>query len=209
MTGLQISTTTGNNDREGPLEQPLIEFAQGSAPRLLDRDGAFSQSRGRWRVSNSDSRTRTNPPGSARQRRAIAASVGTLVGGEDGPSPFEVLPPRSERSPISTSLSVIKRLCCRCYKSDNQQGTIPRRCWDDWFHTLSYTPTCVLMLGIFIAYFVTIVLFAGMYLTINKVGGSNANNEGATISNANYCGMDINNHMEGEFWVAQVIGSNL
>ena len=204
MMGLQTSTT-GNNGRHGPLEQPLIECAQGSAPRLLDRDGAFSQSRGRWRVSNSDSRSRTHPPGLARQRRAIAASVGTLIGGEGGASPFEVLPPLSERSPNSTSLSFINRLCCGCYKSDNEQGTIPRRCWDDWFHTLSYTPTCILMLGIFIAYFVTIILFAGMYLTINKVGGGYVNNEGATISNANYCGMDINNHMEGEFWGAQVV----
>ena len=56
------------------------------------------------------------------------------------------------------------------------------------------------MFGIFIAYFFTIVVFAEMYLTINKVGAGYVNNEGATISNANYCGMDINNHMEGEFY---------
>lgn len=68
--------------------------------------------------------------------------------------------------------------------------------------TLSYTPTCILMFGIFIAYFITIVIFAGLYLTVNKVGsptdffiGSGAKNAEATSS---FCGMDINNHMEGK-----------
>jgi hypothetical protein len=62
------------------------------------------------------------------------------------------------------------------------------------------------MLGIFIAYFVTIVLFAGMYLTINKVGAAYVDREGNTVSDAKYCGMDINNHMEGEFWGANFFG---
>ncbi len=77
------------------------------------------------------------------------------------------------------------------------------------------------MLGVFIAYFVTIVVFAGLYLTVNKVGerynhpidggsgggggssGPNGGGEGgmeyenmADVSS--FCGMDINNHMEGE-----------
>ena len=80
------------------------------------------------------------------------------------------------------------------------------------------------MLGVFIAYFVTIVIFAGLYLTVNKVGerynnqgdidgggggdgggGPNGGAEGgmkyenmdmADVSS--FCGMDINNHMEGE-----------
>jgi hypothetical protein len=62
------------------------------------------------------------------------------------------------------------------------------------------------MLGIFIAYFVTIVLFAGMYLTINKVGAAYEDSEGNTVSDAKYCGMDINNHMEGELWGAIFVG---
>jgi hypothetical protein len=72
--------------------------------------------------------------------------------------------------------------------------------------TISYTPTCVLMLGIFVAYFVTIVLFAGMYLTINKVGAAYVDSEGNTVSDAKYCGMDINNHMEGESWGLTLTG---
>jgi hypothetical protein len=60
------------------------------------------------------------------------------------------------------------------------------------------------MLGIFVAYFFTIVIFAGMYLTINKVGSGYS--AGVTVSDAKYCGMDIDNHMEGEFWGAIFVG---
>ena len=83
------------------------------------------------------------------------------------------------------------------------------------------------MLGVFIAYFVTIVVFAGLYLTVNKVGerynhgdidgggggdgnpnggggggGPNGAEGGMEYENmadvSSFCGMDINNHMEGE-----------
>ena len=74
------------------------------------------------------------------------------------------------------------------------------------------------MLGVFIAYFVTIVIFAGLYLTVNKVGerynhgdidgggggggGPNGEEGGMEYENmadvSSFCGMDINNHMEGE-----------
>ena len=118
----------------------------------------------------------------------------------------------------------------------------PRRCWDDWFHNLSYQPTCLLLMGVFAAYFVTIVAFAGLYLTVNEVGkryaggghgtdglalgsemagvdgtdvglgahvdysvdgpGSTSRLLSADTSDAEvppeFCGMDINNHMEGE-----------
>ena len=91
------------------------------------------------------------------------------------------------------------------------------------------------MLGVFVAYFVTIVIFAGLYLMVNKVGehynpaadvpdgngGSGGNPptmnyneltaETLAVAGAeggedvimadvgsSFCGMDINNHMEGE-----------
>jgi hypothetical protein len=90
------------------------------------------------------------------------------------------------------------------------------------------------MLGVFVAYFVTIVIFAGLYLMVNKVGehynpaavpadggggGENpptnyeltaetlavAGAEGGVGGDvimadvgSSFCGMDINNHMEGE-----------
>lgn len=73
------------------------------------------------------------------------------------------------------------------------------------------------MLGVFVAYFITIVIFAGLYLAVNKVGmyyGNSTNGDAFTIGEEggmndlslgagagdveSFCGMDINNHMEGE-----------
>lgn len=77
------------------------------------------------------------------------------------------------------------------------------------------------MLGVFVAYFITIVIFAGLYLAVNKAGvyynGDGANtptplfevekenslslgagtNDGDVSS---FCGMDINNHMEALYF---------
>ena len=69
------------------------------------------------------------------------------------------------------------------------------------------------MLGVFVAYFVTIVLFAGLYLAVNKAGeyygnvpatdggggaGLSLGSDTGDAEVASFCGMDINNHMEGE-----------
>ena len=103
------------------------------------------------------------------------------------------------------------------------------------------------MLGVFVAYFVTIVIFAGLYLMVNKVGEHynpaaavpdgngggdgnpptmNYNDELTTETLAvtgaegggdvimadvgsSFCGMDINNHMEGECHDENYFASNL
>lgn len=71
------------------------------------------------------------------------------------------------------------------------------------------------MMGVFFAYFVTIVLFAALYLTVNKVGsyyGDDGTNGGGgdfglslgsdtnDIDVPSFCGMDINNHMEALYF---------
>jgi len=73
------------------------------------------------------------------------------------------------------------------------------------------------MLGVFVAYFVTIVIFAGLYLAVNKAGEYYGNvpatdgGGGADLSLgsstgdgdvevASFCGMDINNHMEALYF---------
>ena len=90
----------------------------------------------------------------------------------------------------------------------------------DWFHTISDMPTCILVLGVFTAYFITIVIFAGLYLTVNKVGiyydGDDSGTHGfdtnlftseendlnliETSGDPSFCGMDINNHMEALYF---------
>ncbi|KAL7531952.1 hypothetical protein ACHAXR_004329 [Thalassiosira sp. AJA248-18] len=189
------------------LEQPLLTSGSSTSmtePRILDRDGTFSQSRGRWSVSSTNARSQAF--GSARQRRAGAATTNANAatlssGGPHGVAPSPRRPPNSP-PPLC---------CCR----GNDQPRLGRRCWDDWFHSLSYTPTCILMLGVFVAYFITIVIFAGLYLTVNKVGmhyaesdtngggGGNDMSLGSGTGDVDipsFCGMDINNHMEALYF---------
>ncbi|KAL9185304.1 hypothetical protein ACHAXT_003081 [Thalassiosira profunda] len=197
------------------LEAPLLAGSGGSAaaaPRILDRDGTFSQSRGRWSVANTNSRSSAGF-GAARQRRAAAPSASSP--GDDG------WDDNSSNAPRGVSPSITRRpqhapnannSCC-CAPAEHPG----RRCWDDWFHTLSYTPTCILMFGVFVAYFITIVIFAGLYLTVNKVGsyygGSGTNHgggeqndiklgdgDGGDVDISSFCGMDINNHMEALYF---------
>ena len=162
-------------------------------------------------------------------------------------------PVRSFLFSIKSSLSSCLRSACPasatgcCVPPADDEP--PRRCWDDWFHNLSYQPTCLLLMGVFAAYFVTIVVFAGLYLTVNEVGkryaggghgtdgleldmsggaelaGVDGSGLGLGLTHAEsgsvggtgatsrflsadtndaevppeFCGMDINNHMEGEF----------
>lgn len=182
-------------------------------------------------MSNTVSRSQQQQQafGSARQRRSTpAAPASNAHVTSPAGVPYGVAP-SMVRSPASPPPSFWDRMCC-CCKAENYAGLTPRRCWDDWFHTLSYTPTCILMLGVFTAYFITIVVFAGLYLTVNKVGehyGDNTNggegkddmalyygdstNGGEDVdlslgSGANdvevssFCGMDINNHMEALYF---------
>ena len=166
------------------LASPLISSSAVPHPRILDREGAFSQSRGRWSVSL----------GSTRQRRSSAAAAAAANNADSAVLSGVGAPPRPP--PDSGGPS-----CCLGGGND-----LRRRCWDDWFHTLSYTPTCILMFGVFVAYFITIVIFAGLYLAVNKVGtyyehgethGENYMITGE-VDGTSFCGMDINNHMEGE-----------
>lgn len=128
------------------LEEPLLSSSGPgiSGPRILDRDGTFSQSRGRWSVSNTVSRSQAT--GSTRQRRPIAASAtssanvttptaAATVGG--GTVPYGVASSLPRRPP-SPPPSFWDRLCCRyngitCCNGDGHSALTPRRCWDDWF----------------------------------------------------------------------------
>ena len=166
-----------------------------SSHRILDRDGAFSQSRGRWHVSNY--------AGSVQRRRFVDNNIddatATASSSEYNSSLVELGDGGSPRTTTTTMKYSPRRLMCvwdrlRCCVTN--QDYISRRCWDNWFHNLSYQPTCILILLIFIAYFITIVIFAGIYLFMNTIGvrvrGEYKQHE--------YCGMDIHNYMEALYF---------
>lgn len=122
------------------LEQPLLspsttapsEVEISSGPRILDRDGDFSQSRGRWRVSNINSRSRISA-GSVRQRYFGRAANATALSENSSESL-----PRRPHSPPPTYLDRLfcrsnVYCCCCCREAHHKPRLTPRRCWDDWF----------------------------------------------------------------------------
>ena len=266
----------------GGLHRPLLPPADGEArplsplaphasdevetPRILDRDGRFSQSRGRWSVSSARHRRgRAGPdPGlpaavSESEMRDLDGGLGTGRGAASDDASRPLPPPGRHRRRGPGRASALRRCLPRtlrsacpsypgcCCPTDGDDAP-PRRCWDDWFHNLSYQPTCLLLMMVFGAYFVTILAFAGLYLTVNEVGrayagghgadgldgglwdsgfagvpgpglrtagGPSARPGGGVVGRApaprllsagtsdsdvppEFCGMDINNHMEGE-----------
>ena len=117
--------------------------------RLLDRDAAFCQSRGRWsveHVSREEARQLYLPEGGRR------------------------------------SLSYSKRI------------------WDDWFYTLAYKKTLVLILILFLTYLSIVIFFAAVYLLISRIGQSEKVNPDGTTSVVAFCDMDIHDRMEALFF---------
>ena len=118
--------------------------------RLLDRDAAFCQSRGRWRVQHvsRDAARHHHLPEGGRRRLSV-----------------------------------------------------PKRLWDDWFYTLSYQRTIVLMMILFLSYAGIVFLFAFVYLAISLLGQSQKINDDGTISTLPFCDLDIHNVRASTGWL--------
>ena len=122
--GYSLQNNDGNNNNDTAIV--------GGGPRILDRDGTFAQSRGRWSVTNTTTTKTTSQP---RQRRGggpvTTSSIATDTTGapNDGGAPYGVAP-----TPLSihTSEDSLRQSMCCCTSSDHLPLT-PRRCWDDWF----------------------------------------------------------------------------
>eukprot|EP00581_Thalassiosira_minuscula_P012123 CAMPEP_0183712090 /NCGR_PEP_ID=MMETSP0737-20130205/7340_1 /TAXON_ID=385413 /ORGANISM="Thalassiosira miniscula, Strain CCMP1093" /LENGTH=638 /DNA_ID=CAMNT_0025940667 /DNA_START=1 /DNA_END=1913 /DNA_ORIENTATION=- len=208
---LEIEEPLLSSSSAAPAESAVAIGTMG--PRLLDRDGGFSQSRGRWSVTSSSNRSSAEP----RQRRAASAAPAATNATATVGSPPAAVPFGVTQQPPTPSVTRHSSERGSCFCKSKDQPNLGRRCWDDWFHTVSHTPTCILMGGIFVAYFVTIVIFAGLYLTVNKVGeyyGEDSTNGdgggaaywsvessgGSDVDVPSFCGMDINNHMEALYF---------
>lgn len=190
-----------SNETEGELASPLLDAITVASvpirqPRILDREGRFSQSRGRWSVANTER--------GVRYRRGGALP------------PPATPPPETPPSPPAPQSLCNKLFPCM---PSRRKGDTVRSCWDDWFHTISYTPTFLLLGIIFLAYFCTIVAFAGLYYGVNKLGVyyGHSDNGGEVINGGNgvppistfavegegvdsFCGMDVNSFMEALYF---------
>lgn len=128
--GYSLQNNDGNNNNDTAIV--------GGGPRILDRDGTFAQSRGRWSVTNTTTKT-TSSRSQPRQRRGgpvTTSSIATDTTGasNDGGVPYGVTPTPPS---IHTSEDSLKQSMCCCTSSDHLPLT-PRRCWDDWFRKFVY-----------------------------------------------------------------------
>eukprot|EP00804_Cyclotella_cryptica_P007892 CCRYP_001444-RB/>CCRYP_001444-RB protein AED:0.05 eAED:0.05 QI:335/1/1/1/1/1/4/682/497 len=210
VTRTDLSQERGQpREPQPPSHQPPQQQHQ-RHPRILDRDGRFAQSRGRWSVANTER--------GMRHRRAARAPGDSFTPADaNDPSPPTITSLRRNTSPnrLRNRLCTFPASCCA--PSPSFDPTI-RSCWDDWFHTISYTPTCILLLFVFLAYFCTIVVFAGLYYSVNKLGvhyhNVSAESDGGSSGGVppgmsfvatdeeveSFCGMDINTFMEAMYF---------
>lgn len=145
---LQLQPTTTATTHRQPEEEGLRQRRQRRDSRLLDRDAAFHQSRGRWQVQHVS--------------RGAAAQLSALRGG-------------------------VKQF------------------WGNWFYTLAYQRTVVLMLILFSTYTAVVFFYAAIYRFVSQIGQNTQTDpvdpdSGSSGSTQCFCDMDIHDHMEALYF---------
>lgn len=148
-TTINFPTTTRPADNLLPPPTTSLRSRRQPA-RVLDRDAAFYQSRGRWRVQNL-------------RREAARFRYESTTG-------------QQRRLPFS------------------------KRFWDDWFYSLAYQRTIVLMMILFVSYGAIVVIFAFVYLGVSLMGQEKKINPDGSVSVLPFCDMDIHDHMEALYF---------
>jgi Inward rectifier potassium channel transmembrane domain len=107
---------------------------------------------------------------------------------------------RRNRSALSMGMHPSQRRmpCCGNCKRKLRQW-VPRL-WDDWFHTLAYQRTVVLMSILFVTYAGIVFAFGFVYLTISIMGATREKQPDGTLVNISFCDMDIHDHMEALYF---------
>lgn len=203
--GQHSTTTSSSNDNNNINNR-----------RLLDRDAAFYQSRGRWQIQHQH-------PTNNRRRDILSNSSTNDDVNNDNPSPNPNPNNSCENTPNDNSNHSSSSSTCFQRQQPIVSNSISKYIWDNWFYNLAYQRTVVLMLIIFTIYTIIIFLFALFYLLVSKYGrmlNTNAitgpinNNTFTNITNTSndiakvndnipslyYCDMDITTHMEALYF---------
>jgi hypothetical protein len=70
----------------------------------------------------------------------------------------------------------------------------------DWFHSLLYSPTPVILLVVFLLYVSVVLVFAALYLYLPKFFDKSHWNNDAISSSARACHMDMKNYLEAIYF---------
>lgn len=88
--------------------------------------------------------------------------------------------------------------CAQCWKR-RMRRSFPRL-MDDWFHTLAYQRTILLMMILFCVYFAIVVAFGFLYLAVSVLGAKKTYKSDGSFVTESFCDMDINDHMEALYF---------
>ena len=196
-----------DNDEEGGEEENQFEYRQS---RILDRDGAFRQSRGRWSVERLSrgsfasfqqrQRRRENRRGQYRQEPSLRHDETRFCMG----SQSCCCCCRRSSTSRSEARSHDRSNCFSCWRN------CCINCWwrfwnewikGDWFHRLAYQRTCVLMFILFCCYTSIVVFFAFVYLAVSLLGRRfEVDPDNGSTTTIAFCDMDINDHMEALYF---------
>ena len=179
---------------------------QSHSRRILDRDGGFAQSRGRWSVGNASwlsDRSLLRQQLTAPTASGLTRSGGGNNDSNDSQGSHADDGNSDDWVEVSSNVSYdedgrgqhqccLSRLfCCLRQTRGGRSSAISRlhaspfrRCWDNWYHSLAYTPTVYLMMILFLCYAGTIVLFALIYLGVSRLGSDQ-------VDHSSFCGLDI------------------
>ena len=179
---------------------------QSHSRRILDRDGGFAQSRGRWSVGNASwlsDRSLLRQQLTAPTASGLTRSGGGNNDSNDSQGSHADDGNSDDWVEVSSNVSYdedgrgqhqccLSRLfCCLRQTRGGRSSAISRlhaspfrRCWDNWYHSLAYTPTAYLMMILFLCYAGTIVLFALIYLGVSRLGSDQ-------VDHSSFCGLDI------------------
>ena len=140
--------------------------------RILDRDADYYQSRGRWHG------VELLPRASGRRNRSSLTLPGQYHSSQQ------------RQHQTCCSLQAIHRRLRRYWP----------RLWDDWFHTLAYQRTIVLMLVLFVVYTSIVVAFGFLYLAVSILGATKTQQADGSFVTNTFCDMDIADHMEALYF---------
>ncbi|KAL7560652.1 hypothetical protein ACA910_001336 [Epithemia clementina (nom. ined.)] len=77
---------------------------------------------------------------------------------------------------------------------------LTKQLWNDWFYSLAYQRTAVLMAILFMVYTLIVFAFAFIYFGVSTLGKHERVNPDGTRSKLPFCDMDINDHMEALYF---------
>jgi Inward rectifier potassium channel transmembrane domain/Inward rectifier potassium channel C-terminal domain len=172
VADLPTLTSIGNNN-------PLLLQRKRASTRLLDRQGAFGQSRGRWSVQHVSREE-------ARHHRSMSGDASDVC----------VAP----KSCLQRTVSCCCCCSCKSKKTKQQRMSWHKLFWNTWFYTLAYQRTIVLIMILFAIYTAIVVLFACLFYGISVWGVQEQVNPDGTTSKTAFCSMDIHNHMEALYF---------